>query len=69
MQRHEARLAELGAANRQHRRLEVDILKLEIVRFAEAQARDAQQPEQAVEGPGPQRTALIAAGHVERCAQ
>jgi len=41
MQRHQTRLAELGAADRQHRRLEIDILKLEVARFA-AQARDAQ---------------------------
>jgi hypothetical protein len=45
MQRYESRLAELGAADRQHRRLEIHILKLEVTGFAQAQARDAQQPQ------------------------
>jgi hypothetical protein len=35
-------LAEFATPNRQHTRSEIDILKLEIARFAEAQARDAQ---------------------------
>jgi len=34
--------AELRIAYRQHTRLEIHILKLEIARFAEAQARDTQ---------------------------
>ena len=39
MQWHQARLAELGTADRQHRRRQIDILKLEIAGFAKAQAR------------------------------
>ena len=35
MQRHQTSLAELGAANRQHRRLQVNILKLDVARFAD----------------------------------
>jgi hypothetical protein len=45
MQRHQTSLAELGAANRQHRRLQIGILKLEVACFAEAQTRNAQQSE------------------------
>ena len=33
MQRHELRLAELGAADGQQRRLQIDVLKLEIARL------------------------------------
>src|SRR2546426_7747129 len=58
-QRHQTRLAELGAADRQHPILQIDILKLKIARFAEAQARNAQQPEQAVIDPRPQFTAAL----------
>jgi len=42
MQWDEAILAELGATNRQHRCLQIDILKLEVARFAQAQTRDAE---------------------------
>ena len=42
MQRHQTRFAELGATDRQHRSLEIDILKLKIACFAETQARNAQ---------------------------
>ena len=66
MQRHQARLAELGAADRQHRRLEIDILKLKITCFAEAQARNAQKPEQAVVDPRPQLTADVTTSH-QKC--
>ena len=51
MQRHETVLAELGAADRQHRGLQIDILKFEVACFAQAQARDAQQSEQSSERP------------------
>src|SRR5439155_24423959 len=34
MQRHQASFAELGAADRQHRRLQIDILQLEVLGFA-----------------------------------
>jgi hypothetical protein len=37
MQWHEASLAELGAADRQNRRFQIDILKFEVARFADAQ--------------------------------
>jgi hypothetical protein len=36
MQRHQASLAELGAADRQHRRLQIGILKLKVACFAKA---------------------------------
>lgn len=42
VQWYQASLTELGAADRQHRGLEIDILKLEVARFAKPQARDAQ---------------------------
>src|SRR5258708_39920058 len=35
VQRHESRLAKLGAPDRQHRRLKIQVLKLETARFAE----------------------------------
>src|SRR5580700_921804 len=38
----QTRFAELATPDRQHTRLEIHILKLEIARFAESQARDAQ---------------------------
>jgi hypothetical protein len=42
MQRNQAGLAELGASNRQHAGFKVNIPQLEVLRFAEAQARDTQ---------------------------
>ena len=38
MQGYQAGLAELGASDRQHSLLEIDVLKLEVARFAETQA-------------------------------
>ena len=69
VQWHQASLTELGAANGQHPSLKIDILQLEIARFAETQARDAQQPEQAIVDPGQQGTAFVAVRHVERGAK
>jgi hypothetical protein len=69
MQRYQTSLAELGATDGQHRLLEIDIVKLEVAGFAEAQARDTQEPEQTVVDPRAQLTAFIAAGHLERGAQ
>jgi len=69
MQRDETVLAELGAADRQDCGPEVDISKLEIERFAQPQARDAQQSVQAVKDPRPQRAAFIAARHDKSGAQ
>ena len=43
MQRNQASLAELAAADGQYRCLEIYILNLEVARFAEAQARDSPQ--------------------------
>ena len=48
MQRHETSFTELGAANRQHPRLQIDILKFEVACFAQAKAGDAQQAEQTI---------------------
>ena len=42
MQRHQTRLAELGATDRQHSGLEIDILKLKMARLAEAETRNAE---------------------------
>ena len=69
MQRYQAGLAELGAADGQQCFLEIDILKLDVACFAEAQARDTQQPEETVIDPRPQPAAFIAAWHVESGAQ
>ena len=44
MQSHQTRLAELGAADRQYRRLEIYILKLNVACFTEAQARNLPYP-------------------------
>jgi hypothetical protein len=63
MQRHQAHLAELGAADRQHRRFEIDILKLKITCFAEAQTRNAEKAEKAIVDPGPQLTANVSTSH------
>ena len=48
VQRHQPRLAELGAADGQHPGLEIQIAQLEVTRLAEAQPRDTQEPEQTV---------------------
>ena len=45
MQRHEASLAELGAADCQNRRFQIDILKFEVARLADAQARNTEEAE------------------------
>ena len=55
MDRHEPPPAELGAADRQNGLFKVHVAKLEVQRFGQAQARDAEQAEQAVEHPWPQR--------------
>lgn len=57
VQRDQARLAELGAADRQHRPPEIEVPQLEVAGFADAQACDAQEPEPTMIGPGPQSTA------------
>jgi hypothetical protein len=56
VQRDQARLAELGASDRQHRVPEIEVPQLEVARFAEAQACDTQEPEQTMISPGPQST-------------
>ena len=55
MNRHQPPLAELGATNRQHRLLEVDVGKPEIRRFGQEHARHTEQADQAVEHPRAQR--------------
>src|SRR5512143_111899 len=69
MQRYEPGLAELGTADPQHRRLQIDVLNFEIARLAQTQARDTEQSEQTMIGPGSQLIAFIAAGHVQSGAQ
>jgi hypothetical protein len=69
MQRHQPSLAEFGAADGQHRGLEIDIVKLEVAGFAEAQTRNTEEPEQTVVEPRTQPTAFIAVWHGERGAQ
>ncbi len=49
--RYQPPLTELGTTNRQDRLLEVDVGKLEIQRFGQAQARHTEQADQAVEHP------------------
>jgi hypothetical protein len=65
MQRHEASFPELGAADRQHRRVQIDILKLEIAGFAKAKAGNAQQSKQTMIDPRSQLAALPATRHPE----
>jgi hypothetical protein len=55
MDRHEPPLAELGTAYRQDRLFKIHVGELEVQRFRQAHARHAEQAEQAVEDPGPQR--------------
>ena len=52
MDRDEARLAELGAANRQQPFLQIDVRVHEADRLANSQAGDAEQAEQCVIRPG-----------------
>src|SRR5437867_2498273 len=61
MQGHQTGLAEFRAADGQHPGVEVDIVKLEVAGFAEAQPRDTQEPEQTVVDPRAQPPAFIAA--------
>jgi hypothetical protein len=57
MYRHQTRFAELGAANRQHTFLEIDILDSESDRLTNPQAGHTEQPEQTVIGPRAQAPA------------
>src|SRR6516225_2863146 len=66
MQRNESGLPELRAADRQYRVRQIYVLKLEIARFTQAYASDAQQPEQAMIGPWQQCTAFIVVRHLQR---
>ncbi len=52
MQGHQTGHAEFRTADGQHRRVEVDIVKLEVTGFTETQPRDTQEPEQTVVDPG-----------------
>jgi hypothetical protein len=54
MQRHEAQFAELGQPDRQHARLQVDVVTLEADRLGQTHARHRDQPEQIVVGPSAQ---------------
>src|SRR4029077_5332163 len=47
MKRHQAGLTELGFPNRQNTLMQIDVFQLQVERFADAQARDAQEAEQA----------------------
>src|SRR5207245_10431059 len=69
MQRHQTRLAELGATDRQHSGLEIDILKLKIACLAEAETRNAEQTEQAVVDRTPRLTTFITGWHLVRSSQ
>ena len=69
VQRDQAGPAELGAAHCQHRSFEIDILKLKMTRFAQTEARDAQQAEQTIIGPWQQCAAFAAVRHFERGTQ
>jgi hypothetical protein len=54
MQRHEARLAELGQPDRQQAGLQVDVVTLEADRLGQTHARHRDQPEQIMIGPSAQ---------------
>src|SRR3990172_11704554 len=54
MQRDEASLAELRAADGQHPGLQIDILKLKVAGLAQPQTRNTQEPEQTPRDPGTQ---------------
>jgi len=54
MQGQQASLAEFAASDCQRRAPEIDVLEFEVACFSEAQARDAQEAEQTMVGPGPQ---------------
>ena len=69
MQRHEADFTELGTANRQHPRLQIDILKFEIAGFAKAKAGNAQQSKHTMIDPRSQLAALPAARHLDSRSQ
>ena len=56
MQGYQAISAKLGSADGQHPGLQIDVLKLEIARFAETQTGDAEQPKQAMVDPRQERT-------------
>jgi hypothetical protein len=62
-------ICQLRAADRQHRGIEIDVRKLKVASFAEAQAGSAQQSEQAIIRPWPELAAGISARHLERCGQ
>ena len=64
LQGQQASLAEFGASDCQHRGPEIDVLEFEVACFPEAQARDTQQAEQTMVGPGPQSPV---AGQPECC--
>src|SRR5580658_7914607 len=69
MQRHQPSLAEFGAADGQYCCLEIDILKLKVAGFPEAQPGNSQEAEQTVVAPRAQLPPFIAAWHLERGAQ
>ena len=48
MQGYQAGLPKLGTTDCQHRRCQIDIVKRKVEGFARTQARNAQQPEQAI---------------------
>jgi hypothetical protein len=54
MQRHQPRSTQLGRVDGQHGLPQVDIVDPQVQRLGDAQPRDAQQAEQAVEYPRPQ---------------
>jgi hypothetical protein len=66
MQGDQAGLPKLGTTDRQHRCRQIDIVKFKVEGFAQPQARNTQQPEQAIVDPGQQGTALVAMRHVAR---
>jgi tagatose-1,6-bisphosphate aldolase len=67
--RHKTGFAEFCTADRQHRGIKINIRKLEVPGFAEAQAGNAQQSEQAIICPWPVLAAGISARHLERGGQ
>src|SRR3984957_20780840 len=70
--RHPSIPTKFGAANGQHAGSQVDIFELEVARFPQAQARDAEQAKEAVINPREQRAGITLLGrqwHMQRRVQ
>src|SRR5260370_27967045 len=69
MEGHKTESAELGSPDCEHALLEIDIIELQVERFGDAQARDAEHPQKAMKDPGPQRGRRPRGRQLQRCLQ